>query len=99
MVWVKANPTTFTWMSPRGRMVLQRLDGQRRVVRNNITQIVTAPHYILSAFEHPQVQLARLTINGAENEEINVKLESLYNAIISLVDKTGLDFLKSLLPP
>ncbi len=104
--WVRVNPTTFAWdtRTPTpARLVLQRL--QRTVIqRMGATRSAGATlppietYYVFQALD-TGVGEQRTTLNGAENTELNPKLDELYRTIVSTNSRADLEFLKSLLPP
>jgi hypothetical protein len=100
MTWGRANPTTYTWSVPGkpGRIVLQSVDRQQRVVQGNVARMVMTKQYILQVFDNPQNQTPRLSIDGNQSPEINAKLGAIFEAISNGLMQSGLDFLKSLLP-
>jgi len=98
--WTRVNPTTFTWDTIKptpARLSLQRVDRRDRVVKAGRPMVITSKHYVFQAVD-PEEGLQKLSISGADDPDVNQKLEALYDAISSGLSRKGLDFLKSLLP-
>jgi hypothetical protein len=103
--WESANPTTFVWDTGSAikgaRLSLQLVN---RIIRpiglgGAPGSPRRVPSYILQAFEMSNgVRNLKVSINGAEDESTNRKLETLYEFIKTGVSRKGLDFLKGLIP-
>ena len=91
MIWVPANPTTYSWDSGQthGRITLQKLEGAQ----------YSSPRYVLQALETVGTPTkVRLVIDGRKNNNLNDLLRELFHAIGAAIRRQGLDFLDSLLP-
>jgi len=97
MVWEDANPTTFVWESkpPAAKLSIQRLERTQAI--GVVKRIVT---YLFQAYEvRSGQQVQRVSLNGAEDPDLNGQLENLFGAIKSEISRKRLEFLKSILPP
>jgi hypothetical protein len=105
MSWVEVNPSTYSWDTRTpvpARLTLQLVLRQQVPTREPNGQLVVrqVKSYFFQAIEVQQVaQKVRLSVNGAEDDELNGLLETLYETIQSTISKQSLDFLKSILPP
>jgi hypothetical protein len=101
MVWARANPTTLTWdtQTPTpAKLVLQRLDRRQVTLQVGKPVEITKRIYVFQAFDMKTVQ-QKLSLSGAEDENVNQKLEALFESITSTLSQKDLEFLKSILPP
>jgi len=98
--WVKANPATFVWARPLppARMTLQRIETPPTAVvmlRGQPTVVHRGKRFVLQAYDAANL---RLSIDGGESEELNQKMEQLFDVIMSVQSRKGIEFLKSILP-
>jgi hypothetical protein len=100
--WKILNPTSYAWEIPapkNARVTLQRVE------RMVATQ--TAPgrilqrkdvQYLLQVIDIGKQPSPVVTLNGAEDPELNAQLEKLFGMVSSAATRENIDFLKSLLP-
>jgi hypothetical protein len=102
MKWVEANPTTLVWdtRSPTpARLALQRFDQQLPVNLEGRTALKKVTRHVLQVLDtssHTPTQ--RMMLSGTEDEELNDKLKSLFEAAKSAMVRQSFDFLKSIIP-
>lgn len=106
--WRPVNPSTYIWESPASasapgaKITLQRVE--RISARNTSAGTITItstrkPNLRLDVHEFPEgiaAPVLKLTVSGADDDPINVKLEELFQLISSGHSEEGLDFLKRL---
>ena len=92
--WITANPTTYVWTpTSRSKVIVQRVQKTEWSTEQGRPGVRTIKRYVFRAIEDT---IQKLLLNGADDEQINKKLETLYNAIAGSVTRKGLDFLKSI---
>lgn len=101
--WVQANPTTYMWNVARpphpARVTIQRIDAREQFRNPNGTiTLRIVPRYVFQTIDLSSGGV-KLSLNGTENSEVNEKLKGLYEAIQSTIARSGIDFLKSIIPP
>jgi len=85
--WVQANPSVFLWDVPnRARTTLQQLAPPPQ-----------SPNYILQVV-NPQNGMQMLLLKGLDDPNLNTALHKLFSVINSGMNRTGLNFLSSLIP-
>src|SRR5438067_894009 len=103
--WRAINPTTFIWekITPdRGgaRLTLQRVEQTtQQIVQGRPPALIRQSFVILQVIEIRSAggqSLQRLTISGANDPELNGKLQELFQIASSGYSQQGLDFLKNL---
>jgi len=105
--WTSANPTTFIWQTENARFTVQRVEKTGPVVlgvgrisqQKKISYVFQAHELVKQAAGGGLTTLQqRFSIEGSENEELNRKLDELFDAIRSGIFRKGLEFLKEHLP-
>jgi len=103
--WRAANPTTYVWEKRSehpgtgARITLQRVEQNTLRKVSGIAVPGQRVFVILQVHETSPLgqPLLKLNVSGADDPEINAKLEDLFQLISSGVSEEGIDFLKSLL--
>jgi len=100
--WTEANPSTYVWNSLQpptpARIVVQKVDRPELRPASPLPRYITVTTYVFQAVE-VRTGATRFSLNGADDESANTKLEELYEAIKVSIKRSGLEFLKGVLPP
>ncbi len=104
--WSPSNPTTFIWDTPaKARVSLQRVESSTsiRVSAATPPQVIQrrTTWYVLQAFEAlpGRPLLLKVSMDGSKDQNLNTKLNSLFETIKSETTRKSLEFLRELLPP
>jgi hypothetical protein len=94
--WDEANPTTFTWtnLEKGARIILQNVGSLPTI--NEGGQLTMRRRYLMQVVDTSGRQ--QLVLQGAEDEGINAKLDSLYENIQASKTKSAIDYLGSIIP-
>lgn len=91
--WVKANPTTYSWINPNGRVTLQRVAAASRPAVGVVSR-PTVSYYLEVA---DNVGAPQLNVSSKKSSEVAVALQALYEGIVSTMTLKGVDFLSDMM--
>lgn len=99
--WSKLNPSTVVWnfTTPLpGRIIIQQIMNNERQILPTGGQIMRGVvRYLFQVYDVRNAM--KISVNSADDPQLEVKLKALYNAASTGISRGGLDFLKSILPP
>lgn len=94
--WIRENPTTYVWTpTARVKVIVQRVQKTLWWDQQGRPGVRTIKQYVFQVVED---SVQKLLLNGADEKQVNEKLETLYNTITDSITRKGLDFLKSIPP-
>lgn len=99
--WAKPNPTTVVWniLPPNpGRIVIQQIMNNERQSLPTGGQVMRAvPRYLFQLFDN-RTNSFKINLTTADQQQLEPKIKALYDAAAIGLSRSGLDFLKSILP-
>lgn len=89
--WIKANPTTYSWINSAGRVTLQRISPSARLVAVTSSPSISYHLEVADSSGAPQ-----LSISSKKSTEVAQALQSLYEGIVSTMTLKGVDLLNEM---
>ena len=91
--WVKANPTTYSWLNQAGRVTLQRVAAASRPVPGSVPRPASVSYH-LEVVDNAGVP--QLTVSSRKSTDVAAALQALYEGIVSTMTLKGVDFLSDM---